>query len=372
MKIRVLQFTVAQSKGGQTQFILNNWKYIDKERFSFDFVTFSPVLDFEEELTAQGCNVFHISCYYHDNPERFVKEFEKILQRGYDAIHIHTSYWENAIVEEMAGAAKIPVIIIHSHSTGITKALDAEEIQKKTVLHYKMREQMDFSLATDFCACSQEAAEWIFDSRIPRDAVHILHNAIETGRFRYNAAQRNLARKELQIAEEVCLLSVVGRLVYAKNQEQLIRILPALKKQIRVKLLIIGDGLRKEELCALASDLGVKKDVLFLGHRADVPDLLQATDIFCMPSRSEAFGIALVEAQCMGLPCIASDCFSREAILTDLVRCVELSDEKWVKAILDAAESRADRSRYYEEIRQKGFDIREQVGFLEKIYAGER
>ena len=61
-KIRVLQFSIASKMGGRTRYIIENWRWIDKNKFEFDFVTFDNNLPIEKELEEQGCHVFHITC----------------------------------------------------------------------------------------------------------------------------------------------------------------------------------------------------------------------------------------------------------------------------------------------------------------------
>lgn len=369
-KVRVLQFTVSQSKGGQTQFILNTWRLIDKSKYSFDFVTFSTKLDFEKELIESGSRVFHLSCYYRDNPEQFVKEFDNVLRHGYDVIHIHTNYWDNAIVEDRANALGIKKIIIHSHSTSIHNSSDPIEIDRKTRLHCAFREQMDFSMATDYCACSKEAAEWLFGNRMPLDVIRIIHNGIDTQKYRFDKDVRSIQRENLKIENEELLLGVVGRLEYVKNPEFIIRLLPELLKRIRVKLLIVGAGSCERKCRELVSQLSIEEKVIFIGFSESVSSLLQAIDVFCMPSKKEAFGISLVEAQCVGAPCIVSDCISDEAIVTDLVTKIKLDSNNWIDSIVNVARRPVDRSNYYKVVEDSGLDIRSQVKSLEELYSG--
>ena len=92
-KIKILQMPVRNAKGGITQYALRNWEYIDKRRFLFDWVTLDKELSFEPELTRQGCKVYHLSCRQEDDEARFRSEMEAMFANGYDAIHLHTSYW---------------------------------------------------------------------------------------------------------------------------------------------------------------------------------------------------------------------------------------------------------------------------------------
>lgn len=100
------------------------------------------------------------------------------------------------------------------------------------------------------------------------------------------------------------LMLAVGRLVYYKGFEVLIRALPALDG----RLLLIGDGPLRGSLEALASSLGVRHKVVFLGElqNEDTAPFFRAADVFVLPSvaRSEAFGIVQLEAMASGTPVI--------------------------------------------------------------------
>jgi glycosyltransferase involved in cell wall biosynthesis len=79
-----------------------------------------------------------------------------------------------------------------------------------------------------------------------------------------------------------------------------------LRRYSDAEFLIAGDGPRRDELEALARRLGIDRRVRFLGHCEDVPDLLASSDLFVLPSRSEAFPNAVLEAMAAGLPVIAT------------------------------------------------------------------
>lgn len=111
-KIKILQFPIANSKGGITQYILQNWKFIDKAKFEFDFATMSKSLDFENELKKTGSKIYYISCYAEDNKEKFVREFTEILSNGnYDIVHLHTKQWKSFLVERIAKEAGIKKLL---------------------------------------------------------------------------------------------------------------------------------------------------------------------------------------------------------------------------------------------------------------------
>ena len=122
-KMKILQFPIAASKGGITQYIIRNWEYIDKNSFLFDFATMSKSLDFEDDLKKQGCSIYHIPVYAEEDQKGFDEAFMGILKRGrYDAVHLHTKQWKSFRVEELAREAGVRKIIVHAHSTGVETA----------------------------------------------------------------------------------------------------------------------------------------------------------------------------------------------------------------------------------------------------------
>ncbi len=103
-------------------------------------------------------------------------------------------------------------------------------------------------------------------------------------------------------------LGMVARLEKHKDQATLISAIPKiLKKGIEVKLAIIGDGSKREELEKLTRNLGIASKVQFMGSRRDIPNLLSKLDIFVFSAKEdEGFGIALSEAMVVGVPILAS------------------------------------------------------------------
>ena len=115
--------------------------------------------------------------------------------------------------------------------------------------------------------------------------------------------------------------------------------------------------------------MNLKEKVNFLGVRDDVPELLNLFDVFLFPSLFEGLGIALIEAQAAGLPCITSDAIVDEAIVTEYVKKISLNSsvDIWAKKLLDYAEGfkRKDCSKM---IADKGYDLNDAVKQLEMIY----
>lgn len=138
---------------------------------------------------------------------------------------------------------------------------------------------------------------------------------IDTQRFVPEMTRRENMRHQLGlVADEVMLLSV-GELNKNKNHREIISILPRLKGNY--KYIICGQGAEEQALKDLVQQLGLSQQINFLGYRADIPDILQAADIYCFPSYREGLSVALMEAMASGLPCVVSDIRGNRDLIDD-------------------------------------------------------
>lgn len=112
-------------------------------------------------------------------------------------------------------------------------------------------------------------------------------------------------RKDYSERENVIL--TVGRLDANKNQRLLIEAFANLNV-VNWKLVIVGDGILREEYIKLTSSLGISDKVDFVGNISNVSDYYNKAKIFVFTSKSEGFPNALLEAMSFGLPCISTDC----------------------------------------------------------------
>lgn len=369
-KIKILQFSIGNVHGGVTQYALKNWEFINKDRFQFDFVTLSKELDFEQELTRQGCKIHYLSCYAEENEKQFIKEINHILDEKYDVVHLHTNFWRSFTVEGIAIQRKVPKIIVHSHNTMID-ILDNTLREDAIRIHQNKRQEFSPLFATDFWACSNLAADWLFGEQIPKEQVVIMKNAIDVKQFSYDEKIRNKYRKKMNL-EECFVLGHIGRFVYQKNHEMLIDVFNIVCKRIpNARLMLIGTGRLEEDIRKKARGYGIEDKVLFLGKRKDVHFLLQAMDLFLLPSRFEGLPIVLIEAQATGIRCITSTSVTTEVAITDQVKFLPLDCNVWAEYIIQNSIG-YDRKNVDDLITSAGYNIRFQIKEVEKLYAGER
>ena len=131
---------------------------------------------------------------------------------------------------------------------------------------------------------------------------------------------------------------------------------------------MVGGGQDMPKIQALASDLGIAENVRFLGVRNDVPDLLQAMDVFVCPSLYEGLPVTMIEAQAAGLPCFISDKVPAECMITDSVEMIPLSTppEFWADEIF--LTQNTQRTNTHEKVMNAGYDIKENAKWLQNYY----
>lgn len=157
-------------------------------------------------------------------------------------------------------------------------------------------------------AVSNDVAQFLCKSvGISNDNVQTIYNGIETGVFRSNQEVRDQTRRELKITGEQLVIGAIGNLYPIKGHTYLVQAAATISKEIpNAVVLIAGRGQLLEKLQIEASQLGVEERIKFLGYREDVPALLQAVDIFVLPSLSEGLPLSALEAMAAGKPVVAT------------------------------------------------------------------
>lgn len=358
--IRILQIIGKVAGGGVESCILNYYENIDHERFHFDFIMEgNPLPYFTETVGKYGGNIYVVTPY-RENIFRYMKDIYRVIRLGhYDIIHsnMNTMAGFSLLSAKLAGAK---IRILHNHAT----ANKGEGI--KTVLKYILRPAAKI-FATQYCACSEQAAEWMYGKNW-RKKCHIIYNAIDTNKFKYNPIIRKQLRKKLQVYPTQLVVGHVGRLEYAKNHEFLIDVFCELLQWTpNAILLLIGDGALRDQLQKKVNTLKIQKQVRFLGIQKNVNDWLQAMDLFLFPSWYEGLGLAAIEAQVAGLPVFMSEYVPREAKISPNSQFLNIEDgaEFWKQTIIKKWPVVKGRR----EIKQYGnYDIHQAVTNLESFY----
>ncbi len=360
--IRVAQVIGKWVGGGAENVVLNYFKYIDKKKFRFDFICESDSTNIPyETINRLGGRVILVSPY--ENSAKYIKDLTQILIKGkYDIVHSHTNALSYLSLKA-AKKANINIRIAHSHNTSIK--LEEGKLLKNI---YKILLKQN---ATHYFACSPNAGKFLFGEKEYNNGnVFIIRNAIELDKFKYNKKSRIKKRKDLGFNPDDIVIGHIGRFISQKNHEFLLELFKSIHDKVDKSYLILGgQGPLMAEIRSKAYSMGIYDSIKFLGQVSDVEKVYQAMDAFVLPSFYEGYPLTLVEAQAAGLLCVASSEIDEDCALLPTTSLLDLTSPLriWRKLIIDNAASfkRDDTSSI---IKEKGYDITEEVIKLEKKY----
>lgn len=127
---------------------------------------------------------------------------------------------------------------------------------------------------------------------------------------------RDEKRKELKLNDSDIVVISVGELNKNKNNQVIIEAIAAINKS-NIHYYICGIGEKEKELRNIAKNKKIENQIHFLGYRSDIYQLLQAADIFVMPSLREGLSRSLMEAMAVGLPCVVSKIRGNTELIDD-------------------------------------------------------
>jgi glycosyltransferase involved in cell wall biosynthesis len=154
-------------------------------------------------------------------------------------------------------------------------------------------------------AISPAVERRLLDAGVPAQRVSVIWSAIDPEAL-VPCAPRELVRGHFGVANDTPCLLVAANLVRRKGVDVLISAMAEVAPLVRCELWVAGDGAERVPLEAAAAGYGIAEQVRFLGRRMDVPDLLEACDVFVLPSRQEGLGVAALEAMARARPVVAS------------------------------------------------------------------
>lgn len=327
--IKILQIGLGPYSGGIENCIMNYYRYIDKSKFSFDFVDqYGEGLAYESEIKSLGGKIYTLKNYKR-YPLNAALGLKKILKENdYHIVHINMLSAANTLFLDIAYAdPKEKVVIAHSHNANVPPGVIRfmlHEFNKKRLQKAKFERW----------ACGKKAGEWMWDKSF--DVKDIIPNAIETQRFKFDSQNREKLRKQCGFAQDDIVIGYVGRFSVQKNIFFLLGILDSLrKKSSSYKLLLIGGGELESRLREETARLKLESAVFFAGIQEDTAPWYSAMDAFVLPSIFEGFPVVSIEAQSCGLSCFISDRVTKEVKVTKLVHFLGLTNnaEAWADEI---------------------------------------
>lgn len=368
MKKKVIQLIHGFTMGGAETLVKEYCLNLDREKFEVSVLCFykynSP---YEKMLEENGIKLVYIDDYQTRKKNgklknlfsivnRYIYVRDYIKQENPDVIHSHLTLNNYVLFSRPKIGTKI-VHTVHSEPTKlwnkkISRRIDfyaAKKLAHKygmrfIVLHEAMRKEINLLFKV-------------------KDSV-VLNNGIDFKRFE-DAMPKEEVRANLNIPQDAYVVGHVGRFSPQKNHRLIVEAFEKVcEKKDNAFLMFVGNGQTKSAIQKLLIEKGLEEKSLILSDRTDIPDLLSAMDLFTLPSCHEGLGISLIEAQKMKLPCVVSDTIPDGAIISNLVKKLNLKEtiECWAEAL---------SNHKVEKVVYRGlneWDMQYVIGELQKIY----
>ncbi|WP_043934573.1 glycosyltransferase [Bacillus sp. EB01] len=325
---------------------------------------------YDEEFQSLGGKIYRLPNYegrnnlrkkldYYIRFIRILKGTYKILKEHgpYDAIHCHNEL-ESGICNLAAYFAGVKVRISHAHTSNLG-------ISKNNPIAYyykKFLQKLTNRVSNIKIGCSLEASVSTFGTDVK---TLLIPNPIDTSFFKRKVEINPYNNDQDQ------RIVHIGKFTKNKNQLFLIEILPIiLGEYSNVKLQLVGYGDEYRELVeSKVLSLGLEKHVEFLPSDSNIKEILQNSSLFMFPSLHEGFGISLLEAQSMELPCLVSESVPK---LVDCGLCIYLPLNKmvWAGKVSDILAGKHNLK--LDVTKLHSFDIKEYSNKISTLYRGEK
>jgi glycosyltransferase involved in cell wall biosynthesis len=279
--------------GGAEMLTYELVRRLDRSRFASEVACMSDAGELGRRLAHEI--PVHANLLAGKYDLRVLWKLTRLLRRGrFDAIVTvgagDRMFWGRLA----AGLARTPVVISALHSTGWPDVVGRLN-------------RMLTPLSSAFVGCAEPHAVYLREvERFPAERVHWIPNGVDTAKFQ-PAPRNEKLREELGLHPKKKIVGLVAQLRPEKNHELFLETAAlVLRSEPQTQFVLIGHGPRRDDLEALAMQLGIAKNVHFLGARRDVPELLRLFDVFCLTSKIEANPVSILEAQASGVPVVAT------------------------------------------------------------------
>jgi N-acetyl-alpha-D-glucosaminyl L-malate synthase BshA len=269
------------------------------------FITYSqPVrLDFfSDKLFYHEVSVFDYPLFDHSPYETALtsKLVDVMRYEKLDLIHVHYAIPHASVAfmaREILKANGVYIPFITTlHGTDIT--LVGKNHSYEPVVTFAINE------SDGVTSVSQNLKENTFDHFAIHNEIVVIPNFVDLKRFS-RKAKEHFRKAIAPFGEKLIVHTSNFRKV--KRIDHVVKIFDEIRKKIPAKLLLIGDGPERTNIEELSRSLDACNDIRFLGKQDSIEEILSVSDLFILPSASEAFGLSALEAMACEVPVISSD-----------------------------------------------------------------
>ena len=289
-KVKVLEVIDSLGSGGAESLLKNFVLEAKKNRLlNIEIATLYSNAIFKKEIENAGISIWDLGLTFKFNLMGVIELIKLIKKRKYNIIHVH--------LFPADVFAAIASLFLPRNIKWIFSEHGAHN-RRRTLKIFKILDNFTYSRYSKI-VCVSKQVELVLLNWIPsnKGKTKVIPNAVPIPKFLNPYSVKTYD------------ILFVGRLTKQKSVEILLRAIKILKNKYskNLKIAIVGDGELKENLNNLTVELGVNREVKFLGVRKDVKELMVSSKIFVLPSRWEGFGLVIIEAMSNMLPVIATN-----------------------------------------------------------------
>ena len=301
MRILTLTRDVGTGYGGAERVAFELARRLDRDRFkSYLCLTRAPESN-RREVTArdvavlegEGIEVLRLERRSSLSIAPWTRLYELLVRESIDVLHAHMP--RAGVPGTIVGRrARVPVIVNHEHGWSY---------RGKRVRRFLDRNVIARGSDVLLTVSQWDRRKIIETERIPAELVRVLPNGISPPRLAGTDV-----RRELGVGAEIGLVGAVGRLYPEKGYDDLMRAIALLKEgpSPPLRCAIAGDGPGEGALRTLIGELDLTEEVLLLGQRSDIPDVIGALDVAVLSSKHEGSPLAVIEYMAGAAPIVAT------------------------------------------------------------------
>jgi sugar transferase (PEP-CTERM/EpsH1 system associated) len=311
MPIRIMHVVDNLGKGGLENGLVNLIEKLDPQRFEHTVCAIRILGLNADRLPRDRVRVICLGKKETDSRFQSAILSRAIREVGPDIVH--TRNW--AAIEGVFAARwlRTPAVVHSEHGL-------ESDAEKRQPWRRNWCRRLAYGLADRVISVSGELRDrHARHTGFSKDRISVIHNGVDCKRYRPDADVRARLRRELNLSEEDLCIGCVGNLLPIKGHMTLLHALRELElRSNRWQLLLIGDGSERSQLEAF---VGAHRDwkhrVKFLGTSTRVPELLNAMDVYVLPSMYEGISNSLLEAMATGLPVLATSVGGNPEVVID-------------------------------------------------------
>jgi glycosyltransferase involved in cell wall biosynthesis len=340
-KTRVLFVSPPFSVGGAEIALITLLRYLDRTMFELGlcFVTYgdhprNPSF-LESDLPSD------VSKYDISTPKRLRQSLAPLVRKIAGIMTNHDIVISNLFLSPFpitflgARLAGRPFVAIARETRSLVRSHDGRAVGKRS-LSYKLLSTIEdhtLKLCDRIIAVSNGVAEDLIEHyRVPPSKIRVIYDPIDIPRIQ----ELSQINPSFRFLPSTPYLVSVARLVYRKKHDELLRALAMARRHVKVELLLVGDGNLRSSLESLAAQLGLSKNVHFLGFQPNPYQFLARCDASILYSVEEGLGLVLLESMAVGTPVISSNCPSGPREIIQHGECGILVPSNNPQALADA------------------------------------